>query len=81
MCVCVCVCVILPSLTYYVLDYSNMLLKVLPIGGRGKLPPPPPPKAPSFSTKRRVAREKERGREREEVGNVYYLGAMIISVN
>ena len=51
------------------------------MGGRGSFPPPPPPKVPSVSPKRRVAREKERGREREKVGNVYYLGAMIIHVN
>ena len=37
-----------------------------------------PPKAPSFSPKRRVAKELERGKEREEMGNVYYLGALII---
>ena len=39
---------------------------------------PPPPKVPSFSPKRRVAKTK---REREEVGNVYYLVAVIIPVN
>ena len=46
-------------------------------GGEGKRETPPPPKAPSFSPKRRVASKGERGR-REEVGNVYYLDAMII---
>ena len=49
-------------------------------GGGGSSPNqklPPPPKAPSFSPKRIVAREKER----EEVGSIYYLSATIIHVN
>ena len=42
-------------------------------GGRGKLPL----KYSASPPRERVARGKEGGREREEVVNVYYLGAMI----
>ena len=65
----------------YQSSFIDIDSRVLSIGGgRGEASPPKHPASPPKEKSSKRKRE-ERERGREEVGNVYYLGTMIIHVN